>query len=75
MADNEFDGGGDRFQEARRLAEEALEAERRGDSDTADALFARAAKIDPQAVEAVLNEDLVDREAHAGHAPDADIGV
>ena len=60
-----------RMTEARRLAQQALEAERSGDDDRADALFDHAARIDPQAVEEVLSEAEVDRESHAGHEPDA----
>jgi xanthine dehydrogenase YagT iron-sulfur-binding subunit len=43
--------------QARRLAEQAVEAERAGDEDTADRLFAEAEKLDPGAVEDVLEED------------------
>ena len=62
-----------RLTQARRLAQEALDAERRGESDRADELFAQAARIDPLAVEDVLNEAEIDRESHAGHEPDAQI--
>jgi len=64
-----------RMTEARRLTEEALHAERTGDDDRADTLFARATRIDPQAVEEILNEAAVDRESHAGHEPDASLAV
>lgn len=60
-----------RMSQARRLAEQALDAERAGDGDRAEALFAEATRIDPQAVEDVLNEAEIDRDSHAGHAPDA----
>ena len=62
-----------RITQARRLAEEALEAERNGDLFQADSLFAQATRIDPLAVEDVLNESEVDRESHAGHEPDAQL--
>ena len=47
---------GGKFQ-ARRLAEQGLEAERAGDEVAADRLFAEAEKLDPDAVADVLNED------------------
>ena len=62
-----------RMTEARRLTEEAMEAERAGDDERADALYARATRVDPQAVEEVLNESDVDRESHAGHEPDVSV--
>lgn len=61
--------------QARRLAQQALQAERDGDSDTADRLFAEADRTDPQAVQDVLQESDVDRAAHRGHAPDAATAV
>ncbi len=63
--------GGGRHTEARRLTEQALQAERSGDDDRAEALFAHASRIEPQAVEDVLTESDIDREARAGHDPDA----
>ena len=54
-----------RVPQARRLTEQALEAERAGDSDTAERLFAEAERIDPGIVEAVLEED----EATAAQRP------
>ncbi len=42
--------------QARRLAEQALEAERTGDTDTAERLFAEAERLDPTAAADVLNE-------------------
>lgn len=51
--------------EARRLAEQALHAQARGQDDEADRLFAEAQRLDPDAVAEVLN-------AHdAALAPDA----
>jgi hypothetical protein len=61
----------DRFKEARRIAEEALEAQRWGDDDRAESLFDRAALIDPQPVEDVLNVSDLDREVRVGHERDA----
>src|SRR5690349_6771365 len=46
-----------RVPQARRLAEQAMEAERAGDVDAAERLFAEAERIDPGVVEAVLEED------------------
>ena len=43
--------------QARRLAEQAMQAQRAGDEDMADRLFAEAEKLDPGAVEDVLDED------------------
>jgi xanthine dehydrogenase YagT iron-sulfur-binding subunit len=64
-----------RTTQARRLAEEALQAERGGDTALADSLFAQAARIDPLAVEDVLNQSDIDRESHAGHEPDAQLAA
>ena len=75
MVGNSDGAGNSRFKEARRLAEEALEAERRGDADRAEELFGEASRVDPQAVQAVLDEDDVDRVARGGLDPDAVIGV
>ncbi len=60
-----------RMTQARRVAEEAVQAERNGDEARADALYAQATRIDPRVVEDVLNETDVDRSSHAGHEPDA----
>ena len=54
-----------RVPQARRLAEQALAAERAGDAETAERLFAEAERIDPGIVEAVLEED----EATAAQRP------
>jgi xanthine dehydrogenase YagT iron-sulfur-binding subunit len=54
-----------RIPQARRLAEEALEAERAGDAAAAERLFAEAERLDAGAVEAVLERD----EATAGRGP------
>jgi hypothetical protein len=51
--------------DARHLAEQALQAQAQGDTAAADALFARAQALDPDAVAAVL------REHDAAHEPDA----
>lgn len=57
-----------RTPQARRLAEQALAAERAGDSATADRLFAEADRIDPAAVADVLEEDNTTA-AQRPHAP------
>src|SRR5579863_7877762 len=44
--------------QARRLTEQAIEAERRGDEAAADRLFAEAERIDPDTVIAVLDEQI-----------------
>lgn len=59
--------------EARRLTEEALQAERSGDAAAAERLFAEASRTDPQAVQDVLQERSADLASHAGHAPDAKV--
>jgi xanthine dehydrogenase YagT iron-sulfur-binding subunit len=46
-----------RKSQARRLAEQAVQAQGTGDEETADRLFAEAEKLDPGAVEDVLEED------------------
>jgi xanthine dehydrogenase YagT iron-sulfur-binding subunit len=74
MAGDRFGAGSGAHQQARRLAEEALQAENDGDGDAADRLFAEADRADPQAVQDVLQEGSVDRAARGGHAPDAVIG-
>ena len=61
------------YKQASRLAEEAVQAERDGDSATADRLFAEAGRRDPQAVQAVLQENDVDRAARGGHGADASV--
>ncbi len=63
--DNASPADESRIPQARRLAEQALEAERAGDSAAAERLFAEAERLDPGAVEAVLEED----EATAGRGP------
>ncbi|MBV8616521.1 MAG: hypothetical protein JOY66_22485, partial [Acetobacteraceae bacterium] len=55
--DNSAPADETRVPQARRLAEQALEAERAGDADAAERLFAEAERIDPGIVEAVLEED------------------
>lgn len=55
----------DTASEARALAMQALEAQAAGRDDAADALFARAQGIDPDAVAEVL------REYDAAHEPDS----
>lgn len=50
------DGIAGRHGHARRLAEEAVAAEARGDQQDADRLFAEADRLDPDAVAAVLSE-------------------
>ncbi len=62
------DDRSDAHRQARTLAEAALQAERAGDSDTADRLFAEADRVDPQAVEHVLQASIVEDLSHAGHA-------
>lgn len=62
-----------RMTEARRLAQQALQAERSGDDASADQLFDRSARIDPHAVEDVLREASLDQASHAGHEPDATV--
>lgn len=42
------------------IAEQALQAQARGDDDEADRLFAEAARIDPEAVNAVLSQGVID---------------
>ena len=56
------DGAAGKHGSARRLAEQALQAEAEGDDDKAERLFEAADKADPQAVIAVLAE-------HADDAP------
>jgi len=73
MSNDTGGGGSVHYKEARRLAEQALQAERDGDSETADRLFAEADRRDPQAVQAALQESEVDRSAHAGHEPDVSV--
>ena len=63
--DNSAPADETRVPQARRLAEQALEAERAGDADAAERLFAEAERIDPGIVEAVLEED----EATAAERP------
>ena len=60
MAQDDLDPGENegRIPQARRLAEQALAAERSGDEDTADRLFAEAERLDPAAVaDVALEED------------------
>ena len=63
MADDyqERDGTAGRHQTARSLAEKAIRAQARGDGDEADALFAEANRIDPEAVANALSEGVTDR--------------
>jgi len=74
MVEDSFDAGSAAHRQARRLAEQALQAERDGDDQAADRLFAQADRADPQAVQAVLQEEATDRHAHAAHAPDSSVG-
>ncbi len=55
--DNDTPADEGHISQARRLAEQALAAERAGDRAAADRLFAQAEKLDPEAVGAVLDED------------------
>src|SRR5579875_2270011 len=55
-----------RIAQARRLAEQGLAARRAGDQQTADRLLDQATKLDPQAVEDVLEEDESVRDSRAG---------
>ncbi len=71
MAEDRFGAGSGAPQQAPRLAEQALQAERGGDQDMADRLFAEAHRADPHAVEDMLKESIVDRTTRKGHAPDA----
>ncbi len=50
------DGIAGRHETARQTAERAIAAQRAGDQDEADRLFADAARLDPTAVSAVLAE-------------------
>jgi len=56
-ADQEVSAGSGRRGQARALAVQALNAERRGDQEQADRLFTEADRIDPEAVADVLQED------------------
>ncbi len=51
----------DKHKEARDLGEQALEALDKGDEAKADALIEKAKKIDPTALEEIV-EDLADKE-------------
>ncbi|MBS0639966.1 MAG: hypothetical protein JSS43_08850 [Proteobacteria bacterium] len=51
----------DRRPQARALVEKALQAERAGDQDEADRLFAEAERIDPDETAEVLQEHRDDR--------------
>jgi hypothetical protein len=62
LSDDIDEGEGGRFAAARRLAEQAVRAQSEGDDATADRLFAEANRIDPQAVAAVLEEAVADRQ-------------
>jgi xanthine dehydrogenase YagT iron-sulfur-binding subunit len=55
--DNQAPAGEENKPQARRLAEQALEAIRAGDAEASDRLFAEAERLDPQAVAEVLEED------------------
>src|SRR3954451_20894248 len=59
MADTDqgVSSGSGRRGQARALAVQALDAERRGDQEQADRLFTEADRIDPEAVADVLQED------------------
>jgi len=58
MAENldQSDGLGDKHAAARRLAEQAVQAQAEGEDEQAERLFAEAERIDPDAVIAVLGE-------------------
>ena len=62
MAENldQTDGIGGRHEAARLMAERAVAAQAAGDGELADRLFADAARIDPDAVSAVLAERVAD---------------
>ncbi len=60
--DSEADGPAGKHANARSLAEQALSAQKAGDDDVADRLFAEAERADPDAVVAVLQD-------HANDAP------
>ena len=60
---------GDRMNQARALAEQALRAQAAGLGDEADRLFAEAERIDPQEVANVLEEHEVAATRGAGDPP------
>ena len=57
---DQTDGAGNRHGAARTMAERAVAAQAAGDDDVADRLFADAARMDPDAVAAVLAERAAD---------------
>jgi hypothetical protein len=61
MPEPNQDTGPGKREQARNLAEKALQAERVGDMATADRLFAEADRIDPEAVMDLLQEHEPDR--------------
>ena len=75
MGDSMTDGEGERFAHARALAEKAVRAQSEGDSETADRPFAEASRIDPAAVEAVLEEAVVTREPPPPPASDEEVAA
>ena len=75
MRDNITDGEGERFKTARALAEKAVRAQSEGDEETADRLFAEASRIDPAAVEAVLDEAVATREPPPPPASDEEVAA
>ena len=60
---------GDRLNQARALADQALRAQAAGNDDEADRLFAEADRIDPQEVAAVLAEHEAAPTADAADPP------
>jgi hypothetical protein len=70
MSDSPEDRLAGRHGQARILAEKAIAAEAAGDDAEAEALFAEANKIDPQAVEAALDVAVGSRPLNA--APPSD---
>ena len=59
---DQSDGVGGKHLRARQLAEQAVAAQAAGDDDEADRLFAEASRVDPAAVDAVLNQAVVTRQ-------------
>ncbi len=64
-----------KHQAARTLAERAVRAQAAGDEETADRLFAEAARLDPSAVEAVLSEAVAPLGAPAEPQDDTEIAA
>lgn len=68
-------GAAGRHATATTLAEQAVQAEARGDDAEADRLFAEAARIDPEAVNAVLDAPVTTTPAHTEPQTDAEIAA